>query len=90
VSITWTAVAGSLTAGDSARRPMSARRRNASIGSCGRYVPAGHQPGEHRRIGHLTAVQIGDRSPFLQRVAYTRSQHDPASWANLRRWSNVR
>ena len=33
VSSTWTAVAGSLTAGDSARMPMSASSRNANSGS---------------------------------------------------------
>ena len=32
VSSTWTAVAGSLTAGDSARRPMSARSLKANSG----------------------------------------------------------
>ena len=33
VSSTWTAVAGSLTAGDSARMAMSASSRNANSGS---------------------------------------------------------
>ena len=33
VSSTWTAVAGSLTAGDGARSAMSGSRRNANSGS---------------------------------------------------------
>ena len=77
VSSTWTAVAGSLTAGDSARRPMSASSRNANSGSWWKVRSwPGHQPGEYRRVGHLAAVQVGDRGALLKRVADAGPEHD--------------
>ena len=77
VSSTCTAVAGSLTArrqcpqgdvGEQAEREQRILVEGAFL--------AGHQPGEDRRVGHLAAVQIGDRGPLLKRVADAGPEHD--------------
>ena len=36
----------------------------------------GDQPAEYRRVGHLGAVQVGDRGALLKRVADAGPQHD--------------
>ena len=77
VSSTCTAVAGSLTAGDRARRPMSARSRNANSGSWWkvRSCPI-YQPTQEGRVSRVATAQIGNRVTLLEGVAYAHLQHD--------------
>src|SRR4029077_20612446 len=88
VSSTCTAVARSLTAGDSASKPMSARstrRQKADVGQQpereqrvlaeGTLWP-GHQPGQDRRVAAIAAVQAGDHRAVLERVTDPGPEHD--------------
>jgi hypothetical protein len=84
VSSTWTAMAGSLTAGDRARRPMSARSRKANRGILveGAFWPR-HQPVQYGRVGRLATVPIGHRGALLKGVADAGPEHDNGAAGRL-------
>ncbi len=95
VSITWTAVAGSLTVGDSARKPMSARSRKANSGSCrspwtilSSPVPSppwcccGHEPCSHPLLRTATAQQTPPSAWRLGHVEELAAGNFPALWSN--------